>query len=451
MDSSEGAVSDNNKTKRELLKELTALRAEIAAMRNSVSEDDCMPIQAGSQLTEERYRAIVENQVEFVNRYLRGGIMTYVNTALANYVGTRPEDLVGKSFYPFLNEDDCKALIKKLEALSPKQPFVRTENRFLHPDGSIRWHQWIHQAFFDANGQVVEYQAVGGDITALRNAEEAVHQSEKLHRALVETMQEGLAIINSEDVIIYSNDKFNELLGYSRNEIIGHKPWEFLDEENKIILRGELVKRGRGVSSRYEVAITNQGGEKVPTIISATALFDGDGKYNGSFAVFTDISLQKQLEKTLRESDEKLRMHARELEESNNALKVLLKQRENDRKEYEEKILSNLKHLVLPYIEKLKMNKRASEELAFLNIIESNLKEIVSPFSSYFSSEYLCLTPQEMLIADLIKDGKQDKEIAEILNISLDTAKTHRKNIRKKLGLTGKRTNLRAHLLTMAK
>ena len=138
-----------------------------------------------------------------------------------------------------------------------------------------------------------------------------------------------------------------------------------------------------------------------------------------------------------------------ELFESNAALKVLLNKREQDKGEFENNILSNIKHLVMPYILKLKNNRLNSDELSYLNVIESNLKEIISPFSHKLSSNYMSLTPKEIRIANLIKDGKQDKDIMEILNISLDTVKTHRKNIRRKLGIYGKRINLRTKLLSI--
>jgi DNA-binding CsgD family transcriptional regulator len=89
-----------------------------------------------------------------------------------------------------------------------------------------------------------------------------------------------------------------------------------------------------------------------------------------------------------------------------------------------------------------------SKELSYLNIIEANLNEIVSPFSQKLSSEYFAFTPQELKIANLIKDGGQDKDISEILNISLETVKTHRQNIRKKLKIRGKKTNLMTYLLS---
>jgi DNA-binding CsgD family transcriptional regulator len=164
-----------------------------------------------------------------------------------------------------------------------------------------------------------------------------------------------------------------------------------------------------------------------------------------------EIAERKKIENALLESEKKLKIHAKELEEGNIALKVLLKQRENDKTELEENILSNIKHLVMPYITKLKRNRDLSKDFAYLNVLESNLNEIISPFSVKLSSKYLGLTPKEIQIADLIKDGKQDKDIMEILNISQSTVKTHRQNIRKKLGINSKRANLKTYLLSLTK
>ena len=91
------------------------------------------------------------------------------------------------------------------------------------------------------------------------------------------------------------------------------------------------------------------------------------------------------------------------------------------------------------------------EEVPYIKLIESNLNDIISPFSSRMSSRYLGFTPKEIQIANLIKEGSQDKDISEILHISVVTVKTHRQNIRKKLGIYGKRVNLRTHLLSFSK
>jgi ATP/maltotriose-dependent transcriptional regulator MalT len=192
-------------------------------------------------------------------------------------------------------------------------------------------------------------------------------------------------------------------------------------------------------------------GTTFPSALTVTG-YQIDGKPY-MFAALRDITERKQADEALQEAHNelelKIKARTKELFESNAALKVLLKQRVQDQTGFESNILSNIKHLILPYIEKLKRNKPESNEVNYLNIIESNLKEIVSPFATKLSFQFLDFTPREIMIADLIKDGKQDKNIMEILNISLDTVKTHRKNIRKKLGIYGKRINMRTKLLSL--
>ncbi len=153
----------------------------------------------------------------------------------------------------------------------------------------------------------------------------------------------------------------------------------------------------------------------------------------------------------LRSAETKLRVDAEQLEESNTALKVLLKQRIQDRDEFENNIMSNVKNLILPYLGKLKKHRTIPDELDYLAIIDSNLNAIISPFSARLSFQYMNFTPREIMVSNLIKDGKQDKDIMEILNISLDTVKAHRKNIRKKLGINNQKVNLRSKLLSLAK
>ncbi|RJR18152.1 MAG: response regulator [Nitrospiraceae bacterium] len=162
------------------------------------------------------------------------------------------------------------------------------------------------------------------------------------------------------------------------------------------------------------------------------------------------IDLESAIER-LRQAEKELQLHAKELEESNTALKVLLKQRELDQKEFQNNMLSNIKHLIMPYVYNLKKSSALADELVYLNIIEANLNDIISPFSAKLSHQYLDFTPREIMIADLIKDGKQDKDIMVILNVSLDTVKAHRKNIRKKLAINNTKINLRTKLLSIAK
>jgi PAS domain S-box-containing protein len=163
-----------------------------------------------------------------------------------------------------------------------------------------------------------------------------------------------------------------------------------------------------------------------------------------------EIEERKQAELSLLQKEDELRLQSLHLEETNTALKVLLKRGEQDKNDLEEKVLSNIKELALPYVEKLKATTLDEKQKTFLEILEANLTDIISPFLKKLSSQYLNLTPTEIQVANLIREGKATKEIAEILNISERAIEFHRNNIRDKLGLKKSKTNLRSYLLTLS-
>ncbi len=177
------------------------------------------------------------------------------------------------------------------------------------------------------------------------------------------------------------------------------------------------------------------------------------GVGNGLGIIVTDITKRKRAEDELRKHQNHLEVLVKDrtanLEEANTALKVLLKKRDEDKTEIEEKVLFNVRELVVPYLEKLKKSKLNDRQEVFLEIMESNLNDIVSPFVRGLSPKYLKLTPAEIQMANLIKQGKTTKEIAELLNLATSTIDFHRDNIRKKVGIKNKKINLRTYLLSI--
>ena len=167
------------------------------------------------------------------------------------------------------------------------------------------------------------------------------------------------------------------------------------------------------------------------------------------FQVAVDITKRKQAEEALQKREKELEIQTHHLQEVNSALKVLLKQRDEDKKELQESIVANVKELVFPYLEKLSLGKLDDRQRAYIKIIQSNLNDIISPFIGMLSSKFMRLTPIEVQVANFIKHGKTTKNIAEMLNVSVETIKFHRKNIRKKIGIKNKKANLRTYLLSI--
>lgn len=137
------------------------------------------------------------------------------------------------------------------------------------------------------------------------------------------------------------------------------------------------------------------------------------------------------------------------LEETNIALRVLLRQRDEDKTRIEETIYTNVDRLVLPYVEKLLLGRLTEQQRTLIEVVDINLRDIISPFLRSLSALSLLLTPQEIEVANMVRTGKTSKEIAGVLGISASGVDFHRKRLRHKLGLTNSAKNLRSYLLSL--
>lgn len=125
------------------------------------------------KLSEARYRAIVEDQTEFVTRFTPDYVLTFANKALCEYTGRPYAELVGKNFLHFIPREDQEKVKGNIASLTSKNPVVVHEHKVVLLDGSIYWHQWTNRAIFNNEGRIVEIQAVGRDITDQKKAVEA--------------------------------------------------------------------------------------------------------------------------------------------------------------------------------------------------------------------------------------------------------------------------------------
>ena len=162
---------------------------------------------------------------------------------------------------------------------------------------------------------------------------------------------------------------------------------------------------------------------------------------------YENITEQKKTQDALQQRTQELELKTKNLEETNIALNIILKRREVDKSEIEENIVNNINELIMPCLHQMKKYRMDAMALKYSSLAESYLTDIVSPFLRKLSTKHLQLTPKEVLVASLLKDGKSSKEIADILNISVRGVEFHRNKIRSKLGIINKKENLRSHLL----
>ncbi len=279
-----------------------------------------------------------------------------------------------------------------------------------------------------------------------RKAEEALKESETRYRTIFENTGTAMIIIDDEGNIILANKEFEKLTGCNKADLENKINWTNFIFEDDLEKIDKFKKKFRKDSIGNIDARFVDRDKNIRDVIIISAQISTSGK---DVISFLDITERKQVETELKKRESELELKSSSLEEANTALKVLLQHRAEDRKAMEDKIISNVKKLILPYLDKLKTLKLNENQLMHVQIIEDHLKDIISPFLRNLTTEHFDLTPREIQIATLVRDGKTTKEMTDLLNISATAVDFHRKNIRLKLGIKKKKANLRSFLISM--
>lgn len=176
------------------------------------------------RLSEARYRAIIEDQTEMICRFVPGCILTFVNDAYCRYHHRTREDLIGHNFLTLVPEEERSKILHQIGRLSSQNPVVAYENLYRKPNGEMCWMQWTDRMLFDEQGQFVEYQSTGRDITEHKRAEMqiqqqderdrllgaialSIHQSLDLNEILSRTVVEVRQFLQTDRVLIYRFDE----------------------------------------------------------------------------------------------------------------------------------------------------------------------------------------------------------------------------------------------------
>ena len=374
------------------------------------------------------------------------GQFIYVNEAFAQMHGYTAEEIIGKHF-SIVHTEEQVTHVDRLRSDPERIDGYISEVGHERRDGTVFPTLMTGSTIRDDNGRPLYFSATAIDITELKQAEEGLRKQTLRNELILQTAMDGFCILDMKGNILQANQAASMILGYTQEQLIGmnildSEVQEAPGERSKHVKK--VMKRG---FHRFEARHRDRDGGVMDLEFSTN--FVEMGKERFFFSFFRDITKRKQTEKALKEREEELETKNLNLEEANTALKVLLKRRDEDKKELEEKVLYNIKELIAPYLEKLNRSGLNERQNAYTSILKSNLNDIISPLSHRLSFKYLSLTPAEIQVANLIKQGKTTKEIAEVFSLSPDTIDAHRKNIRKKIGIRNSKVNLRTHLMTM--
>jgi DNA-binding NarL/FixJ family response regulator len=293
-----------------------------------------------------------------------------------------------------------------------------------------------------------------------RNQPEEIEVWERMmSNPIIDNLPAGLAYFDNDFVL----KKYNRIYGdyirkyspYSPEEALGMcyfklKPGisSYLEDFFR-----HIRDSGRGETS-YDLQICNmKKGKKIGSYWDGnlTPIKDKAGRVRGVGMLCVDVTERNVVKNAFRKRGDLLTLYSHNIAELKSTLKVMLNLREEDKKMLEENILCNVKQMILPCIEKLKATQLTADQIAYLDMIKSNVNDLISPFSRVLSSEFCNLTPMEIQVVGFVKEGKTSKEIAGLLRVSKACIDFHRNNIRKKLGLNSGKKNLQTHLSILMK
>ncbi|KPJ99723.1 MAG: hypothetical protein AMJ60_03990 [Desulfobacterales bacterium SG8_35] len=275
-------------------------------------------------------------------------------------------------------------------------------------------------------------------------AEELLLESMVKYQNLVESTSDWVWEVDKEGRYTYVSPRIRDLLGYEPEEIMHKTPFDLMPPEEAKRIKEIFITAVTQLEPINSLENTNLHKDGYPVVLetSGTPIFDMKGKFCGYRGIDRDISERKETEKQLLKQTKKL-------EETNIALRVILRESEITKDELEKNVLSNIKGLLLPYLTELDLRLIDKDQQFLMDIIKANINEITSLFTRKLKLEINDLTPKEIQVADLIKQGRTNKEIAKLLNITISGVVHHRRNLRKKFNIKGKKINLRSHLQNM--
>jgi PAS domain S-box-containing protein len=377
----------------------------------------------------------------------------FVNKACAKLAGLGKEKMLGKTDKQLLPPDLAEqCALSDQEAIKLRKP-VRFEESMTDAEGKKTVLETIKVPFLDRRGDVAGLVGVSRNITDRKRTEEVLKESEKRHRTLVSNIPGAVFRCDPKWTILFISDAIREMSGYPSSDFVNDKVRSYASimhpDDIKMVeeMANDCLNKKDVLEVEYR--IIRKDGSIRWVHDKSQGVFGKNGELRYIDGVVLDITERKDADMELTRANKALEAQARNLEELNTAMKVLLDRREKDKVQLEENVVSNVKELVSHYVETLRNTQLDTKQKTCVDIIESNLKEIVSPFLQKLALKYSGLTPKEIQIAGLIKQGKTTKQIAELFNLSIRTIKFHRENIRAKLGLKNQRTNLASYLLSL--
>ena len=395
-----------------------------------------------------KYERMVAASDDHMSLTNRDYVYQVANDAYLRSHNVKREDIVGHSVPELFGQEFFETHQKPMIDRCLAGEVVRYQSWIDFPMIGRRYMDIAYYPYFEDDGSISGCVVNARDITESKQVEKALRESEERYKSLFINNHSVMLLIDPESAnIVDANPAAISFYGWRHEELARKKITDINTFTERQVF--QEMKRAKTEQRRIFYFKHRLASGKIRDV----EVYSGPIKVYGRellYSIIHDITKRKQAELSLIERGKELENKSHELEEVNAALKVLLKHREEDKKEFEERVIVNVKKLVFPYLEKLYNSRLNDRQKVYLNIAKSNLEDIVAPFLRQLPLKFSDLTPGEIQVAALVKDGKTTKEIADLLNSSTGAVNFHRNNIRKKLGLRNTKTNLRSFLLPLS-
>jgi PAS domain S-box-containing protein len=425
-------------------------------------------IHAGRHESEANFKALAKNANDGILIVADKRTIVYANKRLSEITGYGKTELVKIGINELIDPDDRKMPADRYrKRMAGEKVPTRHETKMVHKDGrKVPIEVAVSKTAWQGKPAVV---ATIRDISERKQLEEALHESENHFKALVENSKSGIMLAAGEGQIVFANKGFSEISGYGPSELANMSFTKLVDpaelERVNKIYRKRLT--GESEPARYETIFLHKDGRQIPVYATASlTTWQGQPAVMG---IFRDVTLHKRMEAELTNARNELEQHMQERTELERNQKELLLQKSELEKLNRELVEANAAQSIPAHIPG---KKRADEQRRINNLVANKIMPLLgklhkdksfkrgrsdlellmayanglSADSSREDSIVFALSEAELQMAVLVKNGLTIKEIARQLTISLDTVKTHRKNIRKKLNIKNPRVNLTSYL-----
>jgi len=397
----------------------------------------------------DRVRIEYQEENVFICIFKKNYKIAYASPSLCNYLKHGPDKLIGKNFLDSIFEGERRTIDHQLSMLVPDNPVLTFECRLKNSWNHLTWQKWTFWAVYDKSGRFKEFRAIGRDISQRRKAEDDLKYAKRRYQSIVEDQVEPVTRYLPDCTLTFVNKSYCDHFDEKRHQIIGNTFLHHMSaEDQKQLLRFiETATPENNLFSRIQHE-TRQDGETIWVEWRRRALFDESGKIREIQSTGRDITDLKKAEYALRSSEEALRNKNEELERKNTALIEVLEQIEHQKNQIKNDIITNIDELLFPILEQMGMRDSKSNRKN-IDLLKRSLNHLTTSFGRKITHKSLKLSPREIQISNMVKQGLTSKEIAAVLNISVHTVGRHRHSIRKKVNITNKERNLNTYLQSL--